>query len=205
MNTTSKNLTCWAISEDVTGHRNQAVGLANRLGFACVEKVVPKAPKIVRWLSPRLWPCCLKTADMAPPWPDAVISCGRGAVAYALAVKNKSGGKTFAAHILSPYVKPSLFDAVILPEHDRLAGTNILQTIGAPHHVTPEKLAAGVEKFRAQFANLPRPLIAVLVGGTSKHKVFTPDMFRDLTKKLAAAAKATGGGLAITPSRRTGA
>jgi hypothetical protein len=80
----------------------------------------------------------------------------------------------------------------------------VLVTLGAVHRVTRQKLDAAAEQFRQAFAYLPRPLIAVLVGGPSKGQDFTTEMMRDLARKLADAAKESGGGLAITPSRRTG-
>jgi mitochondrial fission protein ELM1 len=52
--------------------------------------------------------------------------------------------------------------------------------------------------------DLPRPLIAVLVGGSNKRQNCSPEVVNHLADLLIAAVRECGGALAITPSRRTG-
>ncbi len=199
---------CWVLSESHAGMRNQAIGLAEALGLPYDIKTV-RSNVPWGWLPATLWPLPLQlNADggtFAPPWPDVLISCGRRSVASALAIKRASGGKTFAIHIQQPQVNPKLFDLVIVPEHDRLRGPNVITMQGAIHRITPEKLAAAAAVPEPRFAHLPRPLVAVLVGGpTKRQKDFAP-VITDLTTKLKQAVAQDGVGLAVTISRRTGA
>jgi uncharacterized protein len=187
---------------------NQCVGLAEAVGVRCEVKHVrrPRAP--FRYLPPRLWPNPLaNTATgtrLAPPWPDLLISSGRGSVAAALAVRNASTSKTFAVHIQSPYVTPSCFDLVVVPLHDSLRGSNVLVTRTALHRVTRKQLQEAAQHFKTALLHLPRPLIAVLVGGSNKHQKFSPDAMYRFAQGLLRAARESRGSLAVTPSRRTG-
>jgi uncharacterized protein len=186
---------------------SQCVGLAEAVGLRCERKRVMRPSKPLAYLPPRYWPRPLESAEegsLSPPWPDVVISSGRGSVAAALAVRKASGGKTFSVHIQTPYVPSSRFDLVVIPQHDSLRGENILVTRTALHGVTKAKLAEAADVFRTNLAHLPRPLITVLVGGSNKGQDCTPDVMHRMADQLIEAAHASGGSLAVTPSRRTG-
>ena len=86
---------------------NQCVGLAEAIGSRCEVKHV-RRPSAPLWnLPPRLWPNPLANTAigvrLAPPWPNLLISSGRGSVAAALAIRKASKGTTFAIHIQTPY------------------------------------------------------------------------------------------------------
>jgi uncharacterized protein len=184
---------------------NQCVGLAEALGLRCELKRVSRPRPPINYLPPRFWPTSLSMISKGREhWPDVLISSGRGSVAPALAVRRANGGKTFTVHIQTPYVSPSNFDFVILPLHDKLRGDNILVTKTALHRVTQERLAEAAETFKDMFSDLPRPLIAVLVGGSNKRQNCSPEVVHQLADLLIAAARDSGGGLAVTASRRTG-
>lgn len=186
---------------------NQCVGLAEAVGVRCETKQVrrPRAP--LKYLPPSLWPRSLtRVAEgvLAPPWPDLLISSGRGSVAAALAICRASRGKIFTVHIQTPYVDPSRFDLVVIPQHDSLRGDNVLVTRTALHRVTKEKLSEAARRFNGLFSHLPRPLISVLVGGSNKHQKWSPKTVEQMADQLVAAAGECGGALAVTISRRTG-
>jgi hypothetical protein len=121
-----------------------------------------------------------------------------------LEIKRLSGGKTLTVQTQDPRIRPDLFDVVVAPEHDRTRGGNVFAILGSPNRVTPDKLAAAAGEFRPQFDALPRPRVAVLIGGTSKAYRLTPGRMREIAEDLKALQK-TGAGLMITTSRRTGA
>jgi len=189
--------TCWIVTEGLIGLQNQAIGLAQALGLPYVLKVVKK-PK-------GLWKLFSPGHDLTPPWPDLLISCGRQSAPVAVAIRRASENKTFTVHIQDPFISPENFDVVIVPQHDTMRGGNVLVTKGAINHVNIEKLKIAAERFRPLLAKLPRPLISVLVGGKNKHQGFNATSGHDFAKKLRLAVTNTGGGLAITFSRRTGA
>lgn len=195
---------CWAVSEGHAGMENQCVGLAERLGAPFqVMRVHPRAPWT--WLPPGLWPAPMlalgaDSSRLAPPWPDVMITCGRRSAPYALHVKRASAGRTFAVHIQDPLTRLDRFDLIAAPRHDRLAGPNVVETFGALHKVTPARLAAEADRFRASVAHLPRPLVCVLVGGPNGAYEMPTEVVAGLAQKL----RGLGAGLAVTPSRRTG-
>jgi uncharacterized protein len=201
------DLTCWTLTEGFAGMESQCVGLAGALGLPCTMKRVRRPRMLLQYLPPTLWPNPLSgnAGDvLAPPWPHVLISSGRGSVAAALAVRRASGGKIFTVHIQTPYVHPSHFDVVVIPQHDSLRGDNVLVTRTALHGVTQERLAAAAQCFNARLSYLPRPLIAVLVGGSNKYQDCLPETMHQMADQLIAAARACGGSLAVTTSRRTG-
>jgi uncharacterized protein len=205
----SGNLTCWAATTGDTGTVNQAIGLAQAINPQFVLRTVPRLPALWRLL-PGHWTARLRTleqllpAEMQPPWPNVLITCGTRSVPAAIAIKRASGGRTFTVHIQDPRVPAHFLDMVVPPEHDGVTGPNVFPTMGAVHHVTSEAIASGAERFRARFAALPRPLVAALIGGKSKNHSLTPARMRELAEQLKALTVNYGAGLIVTTSRRTG-
>jgi uncharacterized protein len=197
----------WAVHDGKVGIRSQVLGLAEALGWPFEEKVITlrfpwnRLPP-VPWLDPAQ---ALASAGdrLAAPWPDIFIGCGRQSAVAALAVKRASGGATILAHVQDPRFARARFDLLLIPEHDRLRGSNVLVTHGAVHRVTPEKLAGAAAQWESRLGALPPPRVAVLIGGNNK--VFRLDLatLARLADQLAALARA-GHRLLVTPSRRTG-
>lgn len=206
--TDRESRTCWVLTDGKAGMKSQCLGLAGTLGMdPVIKRITPRFPWSV--LPPQGWFAPLSAPDansdpLEPPWPNLLIATGRQTVAPAIAIKKASGGKTIAVQIQNPRVSPSKFDLVITPAHDRLSGHNVISTAGALHGVTEERLANASRKFEAQFAELPRPLLAVLIGGTNSQYRLTPALMERLGELLHKAAAYHGTGLVITPSRRTG-
>ncbi len=201
--------TCWAVTNGMPGMVSQALGLAEAVGLPVVEKrIAVRAPW--RWLPAPVWlrPLAALAPDgdpLTPPWPDLLIACGRLTVPLSVAVRRASGGRTFTVQLQKPELAPGNFDLVVPPRHDGLEGPNVIATRGAVHRVTPARLAAEAERLRPSLAHLPRPLVAVLVGGSNAAYRFTPEAAARLAEALAELSASSGCGLAVTPSRRTGA
>lgn len=204
----ASRLKTWVVTDGKVGIVNQAVGLAEAIGFPYEEKVIELAAPW-RWLPAQFWPkgtLGLHSAGdtLSPPWPDIVVSCGRQSLGPARAVKSRSGNRVYHAHIQHPRMAISSFDLLVVPAHDDLSGPNVLSTQGAIHRVTKEQLNAAALKFAPMFAQLPRPLTAVLVGGNSKVHQLTAPLAHDIADRLLDFVNQTGGSLLVTPSRRTG-
>jgi hypothetical protein len=197
--------TCWIITEGMAGTENQCIGVAQALGLE---------PKIIRiglrqpWklLSPWLgleqsWTFTPSlTPDTKEGWPDLLIAAGRKSIAASRYIKKQSGGKTFTVQIQDPKTSPHQFDLVAVPHHDLLRGDNVIVTHGAPNKITREKLEEARAEFAALFTDIPKPRVAVLIGGNSR----THKMTKNITEKLTTQLQALDAGLMITASRRTG-
>jgi mitochondrial fission protein ELM1 len=105
--------------------------------------------------------------------------------------------------VQDPRIDPARFDLVVVNQHDRLRGPNVIVTRTALHRVTQERLQAARVAWRRRLAPLPRPLVSVLVGGSNGRLRLGPAEAEALAQRLAVLAKRDGAGLAITPSRRT--
>jgi uncharacterized protein len=196
------------VTDGSVGMENQCVGLARMMGLEpVVKRIAPRAPW--RWLPPGLWPVPFAALgkngdDLAPPWPRVLISVGRRSVALSMAVRRAAKGATFTVQLQNPKVALSNFDVVVLPQHDAVSGANVIVTMGAMHGITPGTLKAAAERFRSRLSHLPRPLVAVLIGGTSGAYRVGRAEIAQLTEALRRLAGETGAGFAVTPSRRTG-
>lgn len=207
--TSSALPTCWVLSQGHAGMENQCRGLAEAVGFEPVVKRIRPLPPWT-WLPPGWWPFPFLALGpgsdrLAPPWPDLLITCGRRAVPYALAIRRLSGGGTFTVHIQDPHVAPRRFDLLAPPAHDGLSGPNVFPTTGALHRVTPQRLAAEAEKFAPRVAHLPRPYVAVLIGGSNGSFRIDETVIENWCRRLVALALDRRVSLLVTPSRRTGA
>lgn len=197
---------CWVVSEGYIGMENQALGVAEALGLAPIMKTVA-ARQPWRSLPPRAWVKPIGFAGLAgdalaPPWPDVVVSCGGQAALAAYLVRRASGGRSFTIHVQKPALAARDFDVLVVPRHDRLTGPNVIVTEGAVHPITRAKLADAAERFAPRYAHLPKPRVAVLIGGSNNRYRLTAARMRELAGQLAALAKG-GAGLMVTPSRRT--
>jgi mitochondrial fission protein ELM1 len=97
------------------------------------------------------------------------------------------------------------FDLVVAARHDELTGPNVLVTRTAIHRVTKARLAEAASTWRPRIAHLPRPLVAVLVGGSNGRFRLDAAVAKGLADQLAEMMRRDGVGLIVTPSRRTGA
>ena len=188
------------LTEPYAGLQAQALGLAEAAGLAPQLRVL-RARGIWRRVPPNWWPWPLAAIEpeaLAKPLPDLLIGCGGKAASVLAALRGRM--RVIVQH---PRMDPAKFDLVLAARHDRLAGPNVIVTRTALHRVTPAKLAAAAQTWRARFATLPRPLVAVLVGGSNGRFRLGPVEGAALTARLAAMMRADGAGVAVTPSRRT--
>jgi uncharacterized protein len=191
---------------------NQCLGLAEAMGLQPIVKRI-KLRMPWRQLSPYLrmgkrFAFSNAGDSIEPPWPDLLIATGRHSIPAALRVRKQSLKQkppgTLVVQLQDPVISPARFDLVIVPRHDGLTGKNVMTTRGALHRVTPSMLQREAEKLLSRVAHLPRPYVAVLVGGSNAVYQLTPREMIPLTVQLAELAKEKSASLIVTPSRRTG-
>jgi mitochondrial fission protein ELM1 len=197
----------WILHDGKVGLRNQALGVAEAVGLPVADKrLAIRYPW--KMLPPAWWLNALAAAGpggdrLQPPWPRLVIGAGGRAAAPALAVRDVAKGRCLVVQIQDPKLAPARFDLMVVPEHDRVRGPNVMVTRGAVHRVTRAKLDAAAAEWAGRLAFLPSPRVAVLLGGDNGVYRFDADTMRRLAGQLAKLAQG-GAGLMITPSRRTG-
>ena len=189
------------ICTDLAGLRAQALGLAEAaaltpdfrpLSFRPLWRHIPTN----FWFNPR-W--AVDEALFAPPVPPVVIGAGGAGARVAAALRGKN---VKAVAIQHPRMALSRFDAVLAGRHDGIEGPNVIITRTALHRVTQARLAAEKEVWAPRFAHLPRPLAAVLLGGSNGRYKFEAAEAKALAAGLANVMR-QGAGMMITPSRRT--
>lgn len=199
----SDSIHAWTLSDGHAGNARQADALARAMGWVARE-IVLRPSTMARLFAPRRWPLLDQpfgagfSDDLRVP-PSFAVGCGRQA-ALATRLLRERGAR--AVQILDPRIDPSLWDLVIAPEHDSLQGENVIVLLGSLNPVDDAWLAQARERFAA-FANLPRPRIALLLGGPSAHARFDGGDFEVLASKLEAVLAHDGGSVLVSTSRRT--
>lgn len=204
----------WALMDDRRGSVSQAKGIIAALDqqqFQIIEKKIDYTktaglPNFIRGKS-LLGLTKESQKQIVAPFPDYVISISRRTVPVARYIKKKSP-QTKLIQLMHPGTTGlNDFDLVVVPEHDKNKKTspNIHYIIGCTHRVTPEILAAAQQKWAAEFAHLPRPFTAVIVGGAIKGKPFSAENAMALGAEIHKLKQKIGGSILITTSRRTGA
>jgi mitochondrial fission protein ELM1 len=190
------------LSEAYAGLQAQALGLAEAAGLTPdLRTLHPRLPW--RWLPARLWPWPLRAIGaeaLAPPLTDVLIGCGGMAAAVGAALRRPG---LAVVQIQNPRMDIRRFDLVLAALHDELQGSNVIVTRTALHRVTTARLAAARRHWAPVLAALPRPLVAVLVGGSNGRFRLDAAVGGALAARLAALLRSTGAGLALTASRRT--
>lgn len=189
------------LSEGLTGLQAQALGLAEAASLTPEMRVLAPPPPW-KWFAAKLWPRPLAAvADtLRAPVPPLVIGCGGMAAAVGAALR---GGNRAVVQVQHPRMDPGRFDLVVVNRHDGLTGPNVVVTRTALHRVTPARLAAAADRWRPRFAHLPRPLVAVLVGGSNGRFRLDATIGARLAGDLAAMMRRDRTGVMVTPSRRT--
>lgn len=206
--------TLWSLMDNRRGSVGQAWGIIGELDaneFKVTEKnlTYTKLSGLPNWIRGRslLGLTAESKKLITAPFPDYVISISRRTVPVARYIK-KMSPQTKLIQLMHPgNTGLNDFDLVVVPEHDKNKKhtANIHYIIGCPHRVTPKYLAEAKQHWQDKFADLPKPLTAVIVGGAIKNKPFSQENALALGKAVREFKEKTGGSILITTSRRTGA
>lgn len=139
-------------------------------------------------------------------FPKIIISAGRKSAPLALFLKKYSKNSAKIVQIMRPELRNSCFDFVVLPSHDLLQKSespNLITTIGAMNRINHLFLKSEQKRFFAEFDNLKKPIIALMIGGSSKNGLFEPESARKIMLQSIAIAKNMAASLLILTSPRT--
>ena len=140
-------------------------------------------------------------------YPDIMITCGRRMAGFALAMRRRAradGKPMQIVQLQDPRLPPAMFDALVVPRHDRARGANVLVTTGSLNRLTLDSIKSAMMALPSRWLTTTRhTAVAVMIGGDNRRYRITPEMadgMADRLARFAAGAKAT---LMIMASRRT--
>lgn len=140
--------------------------------------------------------------ELSPPWPRMIITSGRRAVPAALWVRAQAGGRVRLVHIGRPWTPLSRFDLVITTaQYELPLRENVL------HNLMPLSEAAWKDDSQTpqpeHLSALPRPWLAVGIGGSSAPYRLDSHSARRLTERCSAFIKETGGSALLLAGPRS--
>src|SRR5215468_5508443 len=196
----------WLITDDKVGMIVQCRGVADALHLDYVHKQV-NPEGLRRLLSPWLHPAKSEHfgengSAFAPPWPDIAIATGRLSIPYIRALSRSAGAHTFTVVLQNPRTGLRTADMIWVPEHDLLRGPNVITTLTAPHSFSQDRLSELRKILPGDIAVLPRPRVAILLGGPTRSSRYAEADLDRFGRALASVA-ALHPSFLITPSRRT--
>jgi mitochondrial fission protein ELM1 len=198
------------VSDGRAGIEAQVVGLANAIARQRPAQVVVKRIGWKSWFGRLPWwllpvPRRLLTpqSDIAPPWPDIWVAAGRATLPLSIRMRGWSGRKSYVVQIQDPRMPPRLFDLVVPPKHDRLEGENVFPITGSPGRVNAERLTQDLARFGGGLDGLPRPRVAVIIGGKSKAHDLSPERAAAMARDIELPVVQEGGSVMVSFTRRT--
>ena len=198
----------WCLLGRKAGDNTQVRSLAEAVGGSFTEKhIVARSWELLPHLALRVTLAGIDRAassELAPPWPDLVITAGRRNEPVARWIRKQSGGRTRLVAIGRPWAPLEAWDLIITtPQYFLPEAANILHNSLPLHRMSADALNLAGDRWRRALGHMPRPWIAVLVGGDSGKFVFTPAKGRRLGSWSNALAERTGGSLLVSGSPRT--
>jgi mitochondrial fission protein ELM1 len=201
----------WVLTGQRTGDNNQVLALAEELGLPFEIRNLRYA-RIggydVGQINPRLfWATTMSLTresrrHIGPPWPDLVIGIGRRSIPVVRYIRRKSGGQTKLVWVGHPRVDPGLFDLVITTRQypvPRVGNTLLLPMAMSRFRDPP----VANEAEHAWLGVMPRPHLLFAIGGVTKYWELPPHLMAEAAGRMATRARALGGSLTVTGSRRT--
>ena len=198
----------WFIVGDRLGDNAQVETLVAGLDLEIARKYVcVKAP----WIKgkPKVIPSLhhldtAKSDTLEPPWPDLIITVGRRLSMVALWVQQQSGGRTRLVLIGKPSGQAKSFSLFITSAEVQMPPAPNLLKISMPLlRVDENKVRAAADAWRDRLANLPRPLVGILVGGPTNPFVFNRRVEDGLLQAAIDVVEKEGGTPYVTTSPRT--
>jgi mitochondrial fission protein ELM1 len=196
----------WLVIGDKPGDNAQVEIIAEALGLPFeIRRVLPKQKYVLGkpFFSPSLRHLDLSRSDaLEPPWPDVIFTIGRRPTMAALWIQKQAAGRSRIILLGRPKRWMQRYSLVISPPQYQVPDHPRVFKLGLPLMRSPEAtIAEAADAWRERFADLPRPLTTLLVGGPTQPFRFDADTSREL---LTAAAEAAGNGfLYVSTSRRT--
>ncbi len=199
----------WVLLNQRAGENTQVLALAEALGWPYeVKRFTYRTGVPYLCLQASLAGIVKAKSDpLNPPWPDLIISAGARNEPICRWVQQeakKLGHQVRLIHIGRPWNRLDKFDLVITTPQYRLPQRpNVLHNSLTLHRVTTARLEIEVQRWQSCLAHLPRPRIAVMIGGSSGPYVLDEKAARRLANQVNELARKMGASLLVTTSART--
>ncbi len=198
----------WAMMGHKAGDNSQILALAEGLGWPFETKHLVYRP--TELLTNRLAPRTLlgivrrRSSPLVPPWPDLIISAGRRNEPAARWIQAQADRRVRLVHCGRPWASLDCFDLVVTTPQYRLPERpNVLHNTTPLQQVSEARLEAARALWGPRLARLPRPRIAVMVGGDAGPYVLDREAAALLGRAASALATREAGSLLVTTSART--
>jgi uncharacterized protein len=201
----------WLMMGHKDGDNAQIQGLCEALGWPFeIKRFVYRPTELLTNLA--LGPNLLGirrqlSSRLEPPWPDLIISAGRRnepVCRWIQARAAEAGVRTRLVHVGRSWARIELFDLIVTTPQYRVPDRpNVLQNDASLHRVTQERLEIEAATWAGHFAHLPRPYVAVALGGRAGPYDLDPAAAALLGRWASRMAEECGGSVLVTTSRRT--
>lgn len=202
--------TVWCLLGKKAGDNTQVRALADELSLGYEEKLVVARPwELLVHIGHQATLSGIDrhaSSPLEPPWPDLVISAGRRNEPVAQWIRAQSGGKTKLVHMGRPWTPLAQWDLLVTtPQYFLPEQANVLHNDLPLHRGLREAVLGDAARtdWQARLEHLPRPWIAVLLGGDSGRFVFTPEKGARLGSLVNSLAERSNGSLLYSDSPRT--
>ena len=198
----------WVLLGHKAGDNNQVRALAEKLGVSFAEKHM-RYRRTELWTNLLFGPNLLGIrnacrAQLRPPWPRLIITAGRRNEPVARWIQRQAGHHVRLVHIGRPWARPDCFDLIVTTPQYSLDGYSNVMSFDLPlHRISDDRLEAAAAAWEPRLAHLPRPRIALLVGGESGGFHLDRAKTRRLGLEADRLAASLGGSLLISTSART--
>lgn len=197
----------WVLLGEGAGGNAQMIALAEALGwpYQCFQMSWNGLNHLPNPLiGARAFTLDEKADRLGPPWPDLVIAASRRSAPIARWIKKQSSGHTRLVHLLHAQMPLHHFDLVVTLAQYRLpAAPNVMHNTLPLNVIDPQRQQTAVAYWQPRLAALPRPWIAVLVGGNSSSYTLDANTAARLGRLANDKAASAGGSVLVSTSRRT--
>ena len=206
--TTTRPPRVWVMMGHKAGDNSQILALAEGLGWPFEIKHLVYRPTelITNFLTPRTLLGIIrgKSSPLAPPWPDLIISAGRRNEPACRWIQLRADRRVRLVHCGRPWAPIECFDLVVTTPQYRLPNRpNVLHNVTPLQRVSERRLEAARDLWGRRLTHLPRPHIAVMIGGDAGPYVLDREAAALLGRAASALASKQGGALLVTSSART--
>ncbi len=198
----------WVMTGHKAGDNSQLLALAEGLGWPFEIKHLVYRPTelITNLLAPRTLFGIVRgrSSPLVPPWPDLIVSAGRRNEPACRWVQLQADRRVRLVHCGRPWAQLECFDLIVTTPQYRLPRRpNVLLNMTPLQRVSEPRLEAARAFWGPRLTHLPRPQIAVMIGGDAGPYVLDREAGALLGRAASALARKQGGALLVTSSART--